>query len=323
MKNQMINGLANVCLPGGNAARLSIVIYHRVTPEYDPLINEVDPATFTWHLELYRRHFNVLPLSEAIERLYRGDLPARALSITFDDGYLDNYTHAMPLLQRFGFSGAFFIATGFWQQGIMWNDRVIESIRATAHAELDLRDIGGQVWPIATVEQKRDNFRQVLLFLKYRPLEERLALAEKISQDLAVTVPRLMMQPDEVKAMRAGGMEIGAHTINHPILAVTPSDIVRREIATSKHDLESVLGEKVTLFAYPNGKPDQDYKREHVEIVKSLGFTAAVSTAWGVSRTQTDRFQLARFTPWDKSPNKFLMRLLRNGFSPFSAHATE
>ena len=86
------------------------------------------------------------------------------------------------------------------------------------------------------------------------------------------------------------------------------------EIGESKRRLEAITAAPVTLFAYPNGRPGRDYGREHVAMVKELGFEAAVSTAWGVSRAGSDLFQLPRFTPWDKTPGRFVLRLVQNTF---------
>jgi hypothetical protein len=86
------------------------------------------------------------------------------------------------------------------------------------------------------------------------------------------------------------------------------------EIRTSKAQLEAITGAPVTLFAYPNGKPGRDYHKEHVDIVRQAGFEAAVSTAAGVANISSDPYQLPRFRPWDKTPGRFLLRLLHNTF---------
>jgi hypothetical protein len=76
--------------------------------------------------------------------------------------------------------------------------------------------------------------------------------------------------------------------------------------------LEGILGEQVSLFAYPNGKPLADYQPEHVEIVKNAGFKLAMSTAWGAANIKQDVFQIPRFTPWDRSKLKFGIRMAQN-----------
>jgi peptidoglycan/xylan/chitin deacetylase (PgdA/CDA1 family) len=121
-----------------------------------------------------------------------------------------------------------------------------------------------------------------------------------------------MMRDDEVRALRDAGMEIGAHTATHPILTRLPPAEARREIDDSRDRLAAILNEPVSLFAYPNGKPGQDYAPEHVRMVRDAGFSAAVSTAWGVASPGSDVFQLPRFTPWDRGPAKFALRLLLN-----------
>jgi peptidoglycan/xylan/chitin deacetylase (PgdA/CDA1 family) len=107
-------------------------------------------------------------------------------------------------------------------------------------------------------------------------------------------------------------MEIGAHTITHPILTRLEAPEARREMANSKRDLESLLGEPVALFAYPNGVPTQDYDATHAALARECGFAAAVSTAWGAASVRSDRFQLPRFTPWDRTRLRYGLRLAAN-----------
>jgi len=104
-------------------------------------------------------------------------------------------------------------------------------------------------------------------------------------------------------------MQIGAHTVSHPILANLDPKAVYDEVADSKSFLEALLQERIGLFAYPNGKPDLDYRMSDVEIVQGLGFDAAVTTAWGIADEKTDPMQLPRFTPWDHTRFRFGARL--------------
>ena len=92
------------------------------------------------------------------------------------------------------------------------------------------------------------------------------------------------MTSDQVRALHEAGMEIGGHTVNHPILARTDDSVSSVEIANGKEMLEGIIGGPVRLFAYPNGKPGRDYVRQHPEMVKRLGFDAAVSTAQSAPR---------------------------------------
>ncbi len=121
-----------------------------------------------------------------------------------------------------------------------------------------------------------------------------------------------MMTSDAVRTMRRAGMQIGAHTVTHPILARTDDADAEYEIVSSRQTLESLLQQPVTLFAYPNGKPGQDYCERHVQMVRRIGFEAAVSTAPGVSIATTDPLQMPRFSPWDHTRLRYGARMLVN-----------
>ena len=121
-----------------------------------------------------------------------------------------------------------------------------------------------------------------------------------------------MLSTQQLQQLRADGAGIGAHTVSHPILAKLDETVAKREIADSRDHLEGILGERVGLFAYPNGRLGTDYSPAHTSIVKSLGFDAAVATNWGICSKASDIFQLPRFTPWDARRWRFGLRLLMN-----------
>jgi len=300
--------------PGGAGARLSILIYHRVLPRPDPLFfEEPDAARFEAEMRWVRDWFNVLPLGQAVARLYEGSLPARAAAITFDDGYADNEEVAAPILQRLGLSATFFISTGYWDGSCMWNDRLIEAIRTSTRSELDLRASGLGCYPIGNLEARRAAIVTMRRDIRHLPQARREELTQAIvAASGSNEPPALMMPPQQVRKLRARGMDIGAHTMTHPILTRLDAATARQEIASSKQQLEELLGETIDLFAYPNGVPQQDYTTEHVRIVRDCGFKAAVSTAWGAASARSDRFQLPRFTPWDRARWRYGIRLLAN-----------
>lgn len=308
--------------PAGTQARLSILIYHRVLPVPDPLFpDEVDAARFEAQMRIVSEHFNVLPLAEAAGRLQRGTLPARAVCITFDDGYADNAEIALPILQRLGLCATFFIATDYLDGGRMWNDDVIEAVRGVAEGHLDLSSLGLQRYSVRHTEEKRGVIKAIIDTIKYLPEQARAEKSAAIVGLSRATLPaNLMMSTHQVRTLHVAGMAIGGHTASHPILARLEPSKAKQEIARGKEVLEGIVGEPIALFAYPNGKPNQDYTREHAAIVRELGFQAAVSTAWGVATRATDPFQLPRFTPWDTSSNRYLFRLLSNLRNTHSEH---
>jgi peptidoglycan/xylan/chitin deacetylase (PgdA/CDA1 family) len=261
------------------------------------------------------RWFEVLPLREAAARLREGALPNRAACVTFDDGYADNVEVALPILRRRNVHATFFLATAFIGGGMMWNDRIIETVRRAPDGALDARCVGLDMLPVSNFGLRLQAIDRLLAVLKYLPPEERQRRVNELSTPTAAELPSdLMMTVDQVRRLRESGMEVGAHTVSHPILAKLDPEHAADEIGESKHKLEAITGAPVTLFAYPNGKPGVDYRREHIDMVRKLGFEAAVSTTWGVARAGSDPFQLPRFTPWNRTPGKFVLRLLHNTF---------
>jgi peptidoglycan/xylan/chitin deacetylase (PgdA/CDA1 family) len=295
---------------------LSILIYHRVLPQSDPIFpDEVDAISFEKHVRLISSCFNVIPLHDAVNALRRRSLPARAACITFDDGYADNADVALPILRRYNVQATFFVATAFLDGGRMWNDTIIESVRQVPGNMLDLAELGYGRFEITTASQRKTAITTLIGTLKYLPQNLRAAEVERICTYLQAKLPSdLMMTSAQVRTLHNAGMEIGGHTVSHPILSRMNSSDARREIADGKDALEGITGARVKLFAYPNGKPGQDYLAEHVTMVRSMGFTAAVSTAWGVANSDTDPHQLPRFTPWDSGQAKFILRMAQNLF---------
>lgn len=305
--------LKHVAFTGSAGQRLSILIFHRVLPQQDPLFpDEVTAARFDLQLAHISQCFNIIALSEGVRALRKGTLPPRAACITFDDGYADNAEIALPILQRHGLSAAFFVATGFLDGGRMWNDTIIELIRA-APAAIDLERAGFGRFTLDTVEQRRAALATLIGRLKYLPLAERADQIAAIRALVPVALPdNLMMRSSQVRQLHQAGMDIGGHTVNHPIIARMDAPAARQEIADGKDALEGIVKAPVRLFAYPNGKPGQDYQAEHVQMVKDIGFEAAVSTSWGAARPGGDLFQLPRFTPWDRGQLRFMLRLMQN-----------
>ena len=302
---------------------LSVLAYHRVLAETDPLLpGEPSTEQFEARMRWVAANFNVLPLLDAVRALRDNQLPRRALSITFDDGYADNYENALPILRRLKLPATFFIATGFLDGGCMFNDIVIEAVRRAPGAALELEDLGLGSHSLASNELRSRAIDRILVRLKYFPIERRTDAALQIAKRTGAAVPtHLMMTSAQVRSLAAAGMAIGAHTVTHPILAEIALEHAREEMAAGRARLEQITGEPVRLFAYPNGRPQRDYRPEHAALARELGFEGAVSTAGGAARPGDDLFQIPRFTPWDRPNWRFGLRLATTRLSSSYAHA--
>jgi peptidoglycan/xylan/chitin deacetylase (PgdA/CDA1 family) len=294
--------------------KLSILIYHQVVTEFDPMRpNEPTAEVFDWQMALLARYFTPLSLTDAVQRLATGTLPANAVCVTFDDGYLNNLTVAQPILAKYNIPATVYVATAFRSGDNMWNDRIQDLCADLNRTELKTTE---QVIPLGDWPSRRDAASQLLKKLKYLPVTERLqAVAELYQLNQANEYPARMMNDSQLQQLAALGVTIGAHTHNHPILKSLDAKAQQAEIALSKSLLQQILQQPVEHFAYPNGAEGRDFDDVAVQLVAAAGFTSAVMTNWGYSTATTPAHRLKRFTPWDKQPMKFHLRLVKNYLS--------
>lgn len=292
---------------------LLIMIYHRVLEAPDPLRPRTpDAVAFSAQMDLVASCFNVLPLDEALDRMQSGSLPARALCVTFDDGYADNLSVAAPIMRQHGVHATVFVATGYLDGGLMFNDAITEAIRG-APSSLDLSDLGLGEFELVDDQRRLAAIRRLVGELKYRPAEERRDVATEIFRRAGTEVPGdMMLTTAQLRQLRDSGIAIGAHTETHPILSRLEPVAARNDMARGKEALEAIVGETIRLFAYPNGRPGEDFDGRHVAMARELGFSAALSTAWGAAHRGCDLFQVPRVAPWDAQSWRYAARLVRS-----------
>lgn len=294
---------------------LTTLIFHRVLPAPDPLRpDEPDVARFDQLMHYVAANFAVLPLPEAVDRLIRGTLPHRACCITFDDGYADNLTIALPILEKYRLPATVFVATGYLDGGRMFNDAVIDAIALSKNTELDLNGIDLGLHPLNTTAQKLAAIECILSHMKFSEPSLRNRQLAGILEAAACgpLSTDIMLTSQQTKELASRGVEIGGHTVAHNILTTLENDHALEEISNGKQQLEALINRPVTSFAYPNGKPFRDYAKSHIPLVRQAGFERAVTTAPGVANQQTDCWQIPRFTPWDRSIVGWSVRLARN-----------
>lgn len=310
----LVRAVSAIVSSKGANAKLLILLYHRVHPVADPLRpDDVDAVAFDWQMEVLARYFTPLPLDNAMELLRQGKLPANAVCVTFDDGYADNVEVALPILQRWSVPATFFLTTGFFGHGCMWNDRVIELLRNVDTPKVSLLNLGLGEYEITSTDARLQMVNSVLRQLKHLPLAERDQQVQRLENELNIDISYSpMMQKEQVSVLLKAGMGVGAHTVNHPILAKISLDEAQQEIESGKQQLEMLTEKEVTLFAYPNGAPGKDYGAEHVDLVKAAGFDAAFSTAWAAAQHTDDFMQMPRVGSWDNTRFRFYLRLVRN-----------
>ena len=282
---------------------LPIFTFHRIgkaNDPYDPNIPEAD--TFESQLLWIKDQFEVIPLDIACRQLFAGKLRKGAAAITFDDGHIDNFEVALPILKRHDLLATFFVCTGFLEGRLMFNDFINAAIGQSLSSTIDLSALGLGCIDIQTQARRGSIIEALVTKVKYIDLEKREEFLKILGTACKFTpVREQMMNVSHLKQLVESGMQIGAHTKNHPILRLTSEKTAFEEINGCADTLENILGFRPALFAYPNGKHGDDYDERDASIVKSSGFEFAFSTEYRVATNRCDPYQVPRLSLWSKS----------------------
>jgi peptidoglycan/xylan/chitin deacetylase (PgdA/CDA1 family) len=305
-----------------------ILCYHRIVEvDADPWKSCVSPGHFAEQLEILRDWGTILELGSLVAGLETGDLPRRAVALTFDDGYADNLHVAKPILARYDAPALVFLATGYLDRhdGFWW-DRLEQLILRPGRLPDVLKiEIGGRTWQrqLGTASrldqatwhrhrswkawQRPPTGRHRLfveLWTRLRPLadpERRAALetlafwAGQPSQNDAA--PRPLARAEVRTLIEDKLMQIGAHTVTHPLLPALSEAEQQAELEGSRRDCAALVGQPPAALAYPHGK----CTRALASLARKVGFTIACSSAGTPIRAGSDRLRLPRIAiaDWD------------------------
>ncbi len=275
------------------AKSLTVVNYHRIDnphrKDFDSFKPNVSatPDDFNEQMDYLVKWFNVISLKDLIEWLDgRKNLPPFAALITFDDGYLDNYLSAYPILRQHNFPALIFLTTEhIGTDAPFYWDMAAYCFRHTKRDQLTFPSGKVEYW--SNQEQLEQVSKRWIEFMKSLPQIEKQIYMQRLPEALGVSVPagffkKLMMNWDQVREMHKGGIEFGAHTMHHPILTRISLDQVRAEVTGSKSRIEKELGEPILSFAYPNGQ-SSDLNHPIEKIVADSGIRAAFTLLNGPS----------------------------------------
>lgn len=291
-----------------------ILCYHRVADlPNSPRRLWVSPQRFAEQLEVLTCHFTPISLSELIARLRLGSVPDKAVVITFDDGYADNFWNAKPILERYGVPATIFVTTGFvgTKKEFYWDELERLLLRDDNLSEICL-EINGKKhrWRLTTKIERLKAYHEIHDALTPLLPSEREAILEqlrcRLSEQKEGRNTCCVMTVDElIKIAEDGLVEIGAHTVNHPDLSIIPPELQWQEITASKQQLEEWLNRPIRWFAYPYGRANTVTKK----LVRDAGFEAACAMSLGIVNKHTDPFGLPRFFVENWDGETFLKRL--------------
>ena len=271
--------------------RLTVLAYHRIARTTDPGFTgyagnaSADPDEFSEQIGWVKEHYNPVTLGEVADAVAGGSLPPRPLLVTFDDGYRDNLTTALPVLKRHGVPATVFLATDhigtdrpFWWDRAAW----CLSVAPAQQVRLPLTGL------VNLTGDRTRLIRSWVQQAKHVPDDEMRTAVESLPVLLGVVerpaeFGRAILGWDDVATMAADGVEFGAHTCSHPILTRMPPPLAAAEVAGSVRRVAEAIGRTPIGFAYPNGhRGDLDDVIEAA--VAAAGIRLAFTLAPGPAR---------------------------------------
>lgn len=285
--------------------RLLILAYHGVSTDDEHLWNGsmyMPREVFRARLEtIAKSGCAVLPLAEAITRLYANDLPDRSVAITFDDGNFDFRQSAFPLLKEFDFPSTLYLTTfyshynkpifGIFCEYLLWKGR---------SETLDLRKITGRDEKIELNEEaaRTAAFREIERHVRAQKLsaEDKTAFAEVLARQLRVDYDALiekrimhLLAPEEVMQLAADGADIQLHTHRHR--APLDRELFLREIEDNRLSVQAMTGLRPSHFCYPSG----DYDLRFLPWLRESGIISATTCEMGFASRSSNQLLLPRF----------------------------
>jgi peptidoglycan/xylan/chitin deacetylase (PgdA/CDA1 family)/CelD/BcsL family acetyltransferase involved in cellulose biosynthesis len=314
LRSQYQLALPKLSLKKRREASARILYYHRVNDDGDPFFPAISTVLFEQEMRYLARYYKVVSLSDLLTRLEDGS-PERTLAITFDDGYLDNYENAFPVLERYGLPATIFLTTGSIDDShqLLWFEQLAGAVKKTSLDHLDLEiDIPRRFWMRNTAERLEAN-DAIFSVLRRLPDNQRRTWLDVILRQLGAPEADRdrqgkMLTWDQVRFMKSRGIDFGGHTVTHPFIARLTPEQVEWEVGECKRRIESELQLPVECFAYPNGR-EEDFGKWNKNAVRSAGYRAAVTTIWGLNCRSTDPMELRRGGPWEESPAMFAYKM--------------
>ena len=310
-----------------SAPRAVILLYHRVVDlAVDPFRLSVSPSHFAEHLEAIRSCGQPMRLHDLVAAVRRGTIPERAVAVTFDDGYADNLFNAKPLLERYDIPATVFVASGYLGgRREFWGDEIERLVLTSTNLPTQLHlktDDGTFEWILAEPPlgesaangktpfgkhksisgfgSQQDLFKAIYLWLYHKRPEKRDSILNQLREwsgtgTLCRPTHRPLSSAELVELAEGGLVEIGAHTVTHPVLSAIPTGEQAEEIRRCKIHLERILARRVASFAYPHGR----YNAKTVKCVREAGYDYGCAVSPDPVVRRTDPFQMPRYEVHD------------------------
>lgn len=277
-----------------------VLMYHRVNPdEFDPYGTIVSPENFEAQIAFLKETYRVVFFSESWEC---GEKPF--VCITFDDGYVDNYRYALPILEKYECPATFFVATeGVGKEKELWDNDLIRILinRSAGKDEISLLvEDRRYIFPLKQEDMMERAIYDIHDLLIGLPIDVRSSVIFSMEQQLLPGLTcrenyRILNEKEILSIDSSLYGEVGSHGVTHSRLTALTHQEQEKELVESKKKLEKIVGHPITLFTYPFGKKG-DFSAHTVQALRDVGYIRAATTLTGqIHIGNVDYFRVPRW----------------------------
>lgn len=290
--------------------------FHRIgdweKTRFDPCVFSCDSQQLDDLIVFFKQNFDIISIAEAVSLINQSPKKSygKYLVITFDDGYKDNYTQAFPILKKHNVPACFFIATSLiGNKKLPWWDRIAYNYKTNKFKSIKLSS-----W-LEAVKHKGDDkafVRDILAATKISqdPIEKQLKEIEHLFPLKGELPTQEFLSWDNLKEMISHGMDVGAHSHNHEILANLSQDEMIFELTHSKMLIEQNLPYQVSSFSYPVGSQGT-YNESVTKALVDCGYDIAFNFQPGINiNVEANKYDLRRFSVEPSTTIKSLKSML-------------
>ncbi|HBG78598.1 MAG TPA: hypothetical protein DDW84_07135 [Phycisphaerales bacterium] len=300
-----------------------ILLYHRIADEpMDYQLLCTSPENFESHLKTLSQNYRVIRLAELLDEIKNNRFVPNTIALTFDDGYADNFTNALPLLEKYKIPATIFVTSGMvGSDRLFWWDAMDEIFLKNIQLpdRLRMEDNCGVIeWDLSTIEKRIETHDEICGIFRDKPAEKIYAIVNQLwfwagLKEKQPLSRRAVNKQELLKLSQSEFVDIGSHTVLHSKLSALSPMQQDFELSQSAEQLKEIIHKPVNMISYPFGGAD-DFNPATKQIARKCGYSAGIANVQSDLCGNIDMFALPRrlvrnwtgeqFGDWLKSENK-------------------
>jgi peptidoglycan/xylan/chitin deacetylase (PgdA/CDA1 family) len=319
------SGMGRTFMEGKKHQTVWILRYHSISDYKDQNFRYLAPsiavssAVFERHICYLARNYRIISLDDVVAWIAGTiSLPRQAVAITFDDGYRDNYRYAYPILKKYRAIATFYVATdAIGNAQPLWTCALRDLVYRASQRHVALYSVGPHRIDLSDEAAKERSIRAIGRIMRCADKKTRgeifREMREKLTGGTNGFLHEVMMNWDELREMKRGGMCIGSHTMSHPLLPEISEEAAAIEIVGSKAKIEEELDARVVHFSYPNPGESVHVNQAVKTLVRHAGYLSGRTSSKGSVHQDSDPFALKGISTDNRCNHPALLAWMLNG----------